>query len=78
MIANDLATVATCMQAVLTRAGVEAADVDAVFVTGGSAQVPAVRALFVDTFGADRLRAQDYLTTVACGLGITAARTTGE
>jgi hypothetical chaperone protein len=74
MIADDLAKVAACMQGVLARAGVGAGDVDAVFVTGGSAQVPAVRALFVDEFGADRLRAQDYLTTVACGLGITAAR----
>ena len=73
MIAADLAKVGACMQAVLARAGVGAGDVDAVFVTGGSAQVPAVRALFVDAFGADRLRAQDYLTTVACGLGITAA-----
>jgi len=37
------------MNAVLARAGVDADDVDAVFVTGGSAQVPAVRALFVET-----------------------------
>ena len=73
MIAADLAKVAGCMHRVLTRAGLGAGEVDAVFVTGGSAQVPAVRALFVDAFGASRLRAQDYLTTVACGLGLTAA-----
>jgi hypothetical chaperone protein len=78
MIAADLAHVAACMQDVLSRAGVGAGDVDAVFVTGGSAQVPAVRALFVDAFGADRLRAEDYLTTVACGLGLTAARAVAE
>ena len=65
------------MEAVLARAGVSAGDVDAVFVTGGSAQVPAVRALFVEAFGAERLRAQEYLTTVAYGLGLTAASTGG-
>jgi hypothetical chaperone protein len=58
MIAPDLAQVATCMRAVLARAGLAIGDVDAVFVTGGSAQVPAVRALLVDAFGAGRLRAQ--------------------
>jgi hypothetical chaperone protein len=77
MIAPDLAQVTACMEHVLGKAGVSAADVDAVFVTGGSAQVPAVRALFTGAFGAERLRAQDYLTTVACGLGLTAAATAG-
>ena len=77
MIAADLARVAACMRAVLARASVSAGDVDAIFVTGGSAQVPAVRALFVKAFGAERLRAQEYLTTVACGLGLTAANADG-
>jgi hypothetical chaperone protein len=78
MIAADLAQVAACMRDVLSRAGVGPGDVDAVFVTGGSAQVPAVRALFVDAFGPDRLRAQEYLTSVACGLGLAAARSRGD
>jgi len=72
MIAPDLERVAACMADVLADAKVTAADVQAVFVTGGSAQIPAVRAMLTRTFGAERLRAQDYLTSVACGLGLTA------
>ena len=73
LIAPDLARIGACMRAVLGHAGLGLDDVDAVFVTGGSSQIPAVRALLVDAFGAERLRSQDYLTTVACGLGLTAA-----
>jgi hypothetical chaperone protein len=72
MIAPDLARVAACMGDVLAAATVTPDDVQAVFVTGGSAQIPAVRAMLAQTFGAERLRAQDYLTSVACGLGLTA------
>jgi hypothetical chaperone protein len=72
MIAPDLARVAACMQGVLGAAKVAPADVQAVFVTGGSAQIPAVRALLTRAFDVDRLRTQDYLTSVACGLGVTA------
>ncbi len=73
MIAPDLAQIDGCMRDVLARASLGPADVDAVFITGGSAQVPAVRRLFAGAFGEARLRAEDYLTTVACGLGLTAA-----
>lgn len=72
LIAPDLARVARCMDGVLATACVGPDDVHAVFVTGGSAQIPAVRAMLVRAFGAARLRAQDYLTSVAQGLGLTA------
>ena len=42
---------------------------DAVFLTGGSSKIPSVRQLFVDRFGADRLREGDAFTSVAAGLG---------
>jgi len=74
LIAADIATVGRCMRDVLSRAGLSAADVESVFVTGGSAQIPALRALLAAEFGVERLRAEDYLTTVACGLGLSAAR----
>ena len=77
-IADDLARVARCMHGVLAAAGVGAGDVQAVFVTGGSAQIPAVRALFVREFGDERLRTQDFLMTVASGLGLTAAGWLGD
>jgi hypothetical chaperone protein len=73
MIAPDVARVEACMAGVLARAGLAPTDVESVFVTGGSAQIPALRAVLTRVFGAGRLRAADYLTTVACGLGRAAA-----
>jgi hypothetical chaperone protein len=68
LIAPDRATVARCMHAVLEKAGLAPAAVESVFMTGGSAQIPTLRGLFAETFGEHKLRARDYLTTVASGL----------
>lgn len=68
LIAADRDAVARCMHAVLAKAGLAPAAVDSVFMTGGSAQIPALRALFAETFGEEKLRARDFLTTVASGL----------
>jgi hypothetical chaperone protein len=73
MIGPDLDRVWQVLHGVLHAAGRTAADVDAVFVTGGSAQIPAVHDRLLATFGAERLRAQDYLTSVAVGLGVDAS-----
>jgi hypothetical chaperone protein len=47
----------------------EAKDIDAVFLTGGSSQIPAVRQLYVRRFGEERVRTADAFTSVAEGLG---------
>jgi hypothetical chaperone protein len=70
LIAPDVAEVRRCMEGVLASSGIAPAAVESVFLTGGSAQIPALRGIFEGTFGAERLRAQDYLTTVACGLAL--------
>lgn len=44
-------------------------EIDAVFLTGGSSQIPAVRRLFARRFGEERLRTADVFTSVAEGLG---------
>jgi hypothetical chaperone protein len=46
-----------------------AGDIDAVFLTGGSSQIPAVRQLYVERFGEERVRTADAFTSVAEGLG---------
>ena len=51
----------------------EAGDIDAVFLTGGSSQIPAVRQLYVRRFGEGRVRTADAFTSVAEGLGRAAA-----
>ena len=53
---------------VLSRAGVNAADVDTVFATGGSALVPAVRGRLAARFGEAKLAGGEELTSVAWGL----------
>ena len=42
---------------------------DAVFLTGGTSKIPAVRALFAQRFGAHTLRDGDAFSSVAAGLG---------
>lgn len=51
----------------LAKAGL--AVPDAVFLTGGTSRIPSVRELFVERFGAERLREGDAFTSVAAGLG---------
>ena len=57
----------------LQRTGVAAGDVDTVFLTGGTARVPAVRRLFSQRFGQERLKTGDYLASVASGLAVSAS-----
>jgi hypothetical chaperone protein len=74
MIERDRSEIRRCMHAALETAWVVPGDIDAVFLTGGSAQIPAMRRLFAEEFGEEKLKAQDYLTSVAVGLGLSALR----
>ncbi len=73
LIAPDLARIGQAADDTLARAGLGTADIDAVFTTGGTSQVPAVRRLFVDRFGEARLHAAHPLQSVASGLALYAA-----
>lgn len=58
-----------CAAGLLERAQLRAGDIQSVFMTGGSSQIPAVRRLFAARFGEERLRTADAFTSVAEGLG---------
>ena len=73
LIAPDLARMGEAADDTLRRAGLAHGDVDAVFTTGGTSQVPAVRRLFVERFGEDKLHAAHPLQSVASGLALYAA-----
>jgi len=73
LIAPDLARIAAAADDTLARAGLGYGDIDAVFTTGGTSQVPAVRRLFVERFGADLLHTAHPLQSVASGLALYAA-----
>ena len=71
-IAPVTASIATCLDDTLARAGVSASEVDCVFMTGGTAFVPVVRRLFEARFGAAKLRSGDELMSIASGLALRA------
>lgn len=68
--ADVRARIEGALDELLTRAGAVPGDVDAIFLTGGTSLVPAVRAAFAQRFGEARLRGadDDRLTSVALGL----------
>jgi hypothetical chaperone protein len=72
-IADELAKIAGCVDRLLARAQLESGQIDRVFMTGGSSFVPAVRAIFEQRFGAEKLRGGQELTSVASGLALRAA-----
>jgi len=69
-IAGDLARLAACVDQALQRAGVGAQAIDHVFLTGGTSFVPAVRAIFTERFGAERVALGGEFVSVAEGLAL--------
>ncbi len=69
---EDLRAIERAVEEVMATAGVTDAAVDRVFLTGGSSLVPAVRRIFEQRFGADRVRSGDEFTSVASGLALSA------
>jgi hypothetical chaperone protein len=69
-IAEEVASMAACVDRLLASTGVAAKDVDQVFMTGGTSFVPAVRKIFDDRFGAANIRAGGEMISVATGLAL--------
>ncbi len=67
-ISDELQMIESCVDGLLQKTGVNPKDVDAVFLTGGSSFVPAVRRIFESRFGANRVRSGNEFTSVARGL----------
>jgi hypothetical chaperone protein len=72
-IAEDLRSIEKCVDGLLESSGVDAREVDRVFLTGGSSFVPAVRGIFATRFGEERIRGGNEFTSVAYGLALRAA-----
>jgi len=67
-ITSELGQIAACVDGLLASSRLAPADVDAVFLTGGSSLVPSVRRIFEERFGAGKIRAGHEFTSVAMGL----------
>ncbi len=71
-IADDVGAIETALDSALAQAGLASGAIEAVFMTGGTSHVPAVRALFDRRFGAQRIHVGDAFRSVASGLALLA------
>jgi hypothetical chaperone protein len=69
-IAEEIEKIQTCVDSLLSRSGARYEEVDAVFLTGGTSFVPAVRRIFETRFGGNKIRAGNEFTSVAHGLAL--------
>ena len=72
---DEVTAIAAALDATLERAGVEPEAIGRVFMTGGTALVPAVRREFAARFGEAKLSRGDELSSIAGGLATRALRT---
>ncbi|EWY42187.1 molecular chaperone [Skermanella stibiiresistens SB22] len=71
----ETTAIASCVDDLMARTGIAAAEVDRVFLTGGSSFIPVIRKIFADRFGEGKLRTGGELTSVASGLALAARET---
>ena len=74
----ELDAIGASVDRILTATGVKSNEINHVFLTGGSAFVPAVRQLFTDRFGAGKIAGGEEFTSVATGLALRAAHEFGR
>jgi hypothetical chaperone protein len=72
-IAPELKAMSGAVDQALERAGLTADQVDKVFLTGGTSFVPAVRRIFAERFGEQKIEAGGELVSIATGLALMAA-----
>lgn len=67
--AENFQQIADCIDEVVTQSGLLPAQMDTVFLTGGTSRIPHIQALFAERFRRDKLENRDAFTSVAHGLG---------
>lgn len=67
---SDMKKLDALVDQALQEAKLDAADIDIVFLTGGTSFVPAVRALFEHRFGGAAIQSSDQLVSIAKGLAL--------
>jgi hypothetical chaperone protein len=69
-IAEDIVRIEATVDRALSIAGLSGAEIDRVFLTGGSSLIPRVRAIFAERFGQERIMTGGELTSIAHGLAL--------
>lgn len=67
-IKDELTKIKASVDAVLSDANVASDQIDQVFMTGGTSHTPAVRQIFIDMFGEDKMSGGNEFSSVADGL----------
>ncbi|MBX4977615.1 Hsp70 family protein [Rhizobium lentis] len=73
-IAEDLARIEGALDEVLEKTETKPAEIDKVFLTGGTSFVPAVRRIFTERFEHDRIESGGELLSIAHGLALIGER----
>ncbi|MFF0948758.1 Hsp70 family protein [Rhizobium leguminosarum] len=73
-IADDLARIEGALDDVLDKTETNPAEIDKVFLTGGTSFVPAVRRIFTERFERDRIESGGELLSIAHGLALIGER----
>ena len=77
-IADELASIETCVDDLLKSSAIAPHQIDRVFLTGGTSFVPAVRRIFEVRFGERRIRTGNEFISVARGLALRAQEALAE
>lgn len=67
--AENFQQIATCIDEVVARSGLQPWQMDTVFLTGGTSRIPRIQTLFAERFGREKLENRDAFTSVVHGLG---------
>jgi hypothetical chaperone protein len=67
--AENFQQITECIDEVVARSGLLPAQIDTVFLTGGTSRIPRIQALFTERFGRDKLENRYAFTSVVHGLG---------
>lgn len=70
IISGEIESINDAVNETLLSAGVKTSDIDTVFLTGGTSLVPRIAGIFMDRFGAEKLKSIDSFTSVVSGLGM--------
>lgn len=69
-ISGKIKEIIETIEETMRLAGVHSGQIDAVFMTGGSSLIPAIRKIFSDKFGEKKIVSSDFFTSVASGLAL--------
>jgi hypothetical chaperone protein len=66
--ASILTDIRSALDRALASAKLEPSNIDSVFLTGGTAYVPAIQNIFIDRFGKEKIESKNFFHSILSGL----------